>query len=231
MRGTTPCRISESSRETSTFQVELYSPAFAFGSVILGSGQGFLGQLLCQPDEASAVHSNPMRRLFTLASAVSLLLCLAACVLWVRSYGIKDGIWWWRSSGDPTWPRRSEVLTYEGRIIYYSITGPAPGVEGWGYDSWVIAPSGWNNPVADPTRTFFGFRFSARGKPPHHRPVASLPLWLPLMLLSVMPVRWYMRRRRGLRPGLCPACGYDLRATPDRCPECGAGVGPAAFSD
>ena len=57
-----------------------------------------------------------------------------------------------------------------------------------------------------------------------------IPWWHVVLLTALFPalmIRGGVRRRRKERRaslGLCFACGYDLRATPGRCPECGAGL-------
>jgi hypothetical protein len=69
-----------------------------------------------------------------------------------------------------------------------------------------------------------------------HIPLAlALPYWFLCLLAAPLPLAWTIRFRRRQRIarrsalGLCIACGYDLRATPDAgggtlpiCPECGA---------
>jgi hypothetical protein len=55
-----------------------------------------------------------------------------------------------------------------------------------------------------------------------------LPAWGVFCGLSILPAWWLARfilrtrqRMAGRKAGLCLTCGYDLRATPERCPECG----------
>jgi len=50
------------------------------------------------------------------------------------------------------------------------------------------------------------------------------PYWFLLLLFSILPALalrraiWTFRRRK---LNFCAKCGYDLRASPERCPECG----------
>jgi hypothetical protein len=54
-----------------------------------------------------------------------------------------------------------------------------------------------------------------------------IPYWFILTIFAIAPA-WTLRllirklRTRNPEPGCCARCGYDLCATPQRCPECGA---------
>jgi hypothetical protein len=100
-------------------------------------------------------------------------------------------------------------------------------------------PHGWRFDTQDPGTRFqnrpltglapFGYAIDGYGPqsrtPGNDMFSARFPLWPLVVLLGIAPGRRVYRwcvGERDARKGCCRGCGYDLRFTPDRCPECGA---------
>ena len=181
------------------------------------------------------------RRLVHLLTALSLLLCAAAFVLWVRSYIRLDVVgrtsmwpeganWYWRN-----WHFRSADgglrLMSDGFLIN-SPTFADQWAQEVGQGYWRAYEPGEMGPREPfPGNLWFDFWSQRRGSDrPGPEVIYSdrlnvrVPYWLPVLLTATAPLFLFLRRRRNrsrVRDNLCSACGYDLRATPTLCPECG----------
>jgi hypothetical protein len=93
------------------------------------------------------------------------------------------------------------------------------------WDNWVLPSPG----PRQATEMRLGVAtWSSRG-----RWTVQVALWLPTLVslslcsAAMLILRHANRPIRRFRQGLCPTCGYDIRATPSQCPECGTSL-PAA---
>ena len=164
------------------------------------------------------------RILFNTLTVISLLLALATAGLWVRSAS------------------RYEALRYDGTLgqIGFSSSGYSHGLRFVYVESHVNAAApGWTlesrEDSSGPSRTTWwksGFDFKSMPLPGGRASLLiGVPHWLPMAVFGIAPaVRLRQRFRAAYARGElhCPACGYDMRANPARCSECGHEPKPAA---
>jgi hypothetical protein len=171
------------------------------------------------------------RRLFTVLSVLSLLLCVAVVVLWVRSYWVYDVVRW----------NRLQLSGVRGGLLVASLT--SEGRQSGEFDP-MVAPgltherfppddgTAWDGGGPEKDWHVAGLRYregAIFGS--FYARALAVPYWLLLVVGSTPFAGWLsVTRRRRMRErrrqgNLCASCGFDLRATPGRCPECGT---PAA---
>ena len=156
-----------------------------------------------------------LRRLFTCVSVLSLVMWFATVASLALSYNLDP-----RAGGIRVF-HNIRVGVFGGRFSVYNQIYP--------YGGSIIAITG----SPGPRRASFDFAgvYYRHFTWPGHYPGGSywtltIPLLYPLLLSAALPLAWLAARvRRHRKNGICRRCGYDLRVTPERCPECGT---PAA---
>lgn len=162
-----------------------------------------------------------IRRLFTAASVVSLLLCAATVVLWVRSGFVGDEV----RCAHPLW---IAAVASENRnaSLTWVVANPNDPFRfdrsPIGYHSVQLVPD-------DPTRPWnwraVGFRYESFATSTLHQHTLVIPFWAIVLCWLILPDAWLIHRvRTRTRSGCCKSCGYDLRASNNLCPECGTPI-------
>lgn len=195
------------------------------------------------------VVAGALRRLGLYLTTLSMLPMFGSIVLLVRSYGGWEFVVWRDYSHTPEYClTRTRSVGISSGLMFLSVSQgvipPAPDEYQQRRDREAEPPLRWHRslPIEDPTRLessqFPGFLTrrgiywrsgSSRSWLGREEPrVGGFKLRLPLpalVLVFSVPVFWkgarLLRKARRKTLGLCVICGYDLRASPDQCPECG----------
>ncbi len=184
------------------------------------------------------------RRLLRLFSVISLVICLTTAVMWVRSYFRADYLTRkdYKESPTAAIQRVQALVFYQGSVSYYSylVDDRSPLSESYNYWDFDDTENGWDpwsiSSTSFARRLGFGYEYSTQPAASNSGLITPMvfrirvPYWIIFVLTAIKPWRSiarFMRHVRRLRTGCCLFCGYDLRASPDRCPECGAASDPS----
>jgi len=154
-------------------------------------------------------------------TVLSLLVCLATVLLWVRAKPMADLLVYYSGRAGHTF------MAYRDGMEYLQWPEDVDDPKTWLGDNRPSHSLGWHYQKTYAGQGGSGFTYVHRSASGDFN--IGLPYWFICLITALAPAARLTSRLRRKRPppGLCPKCHYDLRATADRCPECGTVTKPA----